>query len=134
MLKYRYMEYFKPYHFNNASHIFGMGWGLCLNWLLKFHKLLINFILFVFSSRWEKYGASYFESFACLMMPRLTIHLNYFLKIALCVAPPSESRIPDPAVTLSDPDNDCLSVIRRPPGIRFCLYICTGSHVLVNCK
>ena len=26
------------------------------------------------------------------------------------VAPPSESRIPDPAVTLSDPDNDRLSL------------------------
>ena len=37
------------------------------------------------------------------------------------VAPPSESQIPDPAVTLSDPDNDRLSVIRRPSGIRFCL-------------
>ena len=37
------------------------------------------------------------------------------------VAPPSESQIPDPAVTSSDPDNDRLSVIRRPSGIRFYL-------------
>ena len=37
------------------------------------------------------------------------------------VAPPSESQIPDPAVTSSDPDNDRLSIIRRPSGIRFYL-------------
>ena len=37
------------------------------------------------------------------------------------VAPPSESQIPDPAVTSSDPDNDRLSVIRRPSGI--CFYL-----------
>ena len=34
------------------------------------------------------------------------------------VAPPSESQIPDPAVTSSDPYNDRLSVIRRTSGIR----------------
>ena len=39
----------------------------------------------------------------------------------LIVAPPSESQIPDPAVTSSDPDNDRLSIIRRPSGIRFYL-------------
>ena len=37
------------------------------------------------------------------------------------VAPPSESQIPDPAVTSNDPDNDRLSIIRRPSGIRFYL-------------
>ena len=37
------------------------------------------------------------------------------------VAPPSESQIPDPAVTSSDPYNDRLSVIRRTSGIRFYL-------------
>ena len=37
------------------------------------------------------------------------------------VALPSESQIPDPAVTSSDPYNDRLSVIRRTSGIRFYL-------------
>ena len=37
--------------------------------------------------------------------------------VIFTVAPPSESQIPDPAVTSSDPDNDRLSVIRRTSGI-----------------
>ena len=52
-----------------------------------------------------------------------TVHLLHSLFSAPVgvVAPPSESQIPDPAVTSRDPDNDRLSIIRRPSGIRFYL-------------
>ena len=49
------------------------------------------------------------------------LHILTLIMCVTCVAPPSESQIPDPDVTLSDPDNERLSVIRRPSGIRFCL-------------
>ena len=41
--------------------------------------------------------------------------------VAQIVDPPSESQIPDPAVTSSDPYNDRLSIIHRTSGIRFYL-------------
>ena len=87
------------------------------------------------------YQPLFWSSQLSFLLWRFGFHLVQTVKLCwdiqgdnLVVAPPSESRIPDPAVTLSDPDNDRLSVIRLPPVICCCLYICAGWYVLVNCK
>ena len=65
------------------------------------------------------YNISIFRLFQLVM-----VHILFLSDIPcylISVARPSESQIPDPAVTSSDPYNDRLSVIRRTSGIRFYL-------------
>ena len=71
----------------------------------------------------------YAPTIATLSLLKLVLALGFRMKswehlttvLHPFVAPPSESQIPDPAVTSSDPYNNRLSVIRRTSGIRFYL-------------
>ena len=95
--------------YTDLSPKINMIWEITMVQILPLGYLQVEIIAPIFSN---------LVSWTLTIMRSVVLHhvIPHFY-----VAPPSESQIPDPAVTSSDPDNDRLSVIRRTSGIRFYL-------------